>query len=302
MYPIIAAWVEKSKGRRQCTMEEYRDISFNSKLLEIEHFKHYPQMIPFVGKNYKETKLLVIAESHYLPPKTEYFDPKKLSDAWYGYGTNPIPETWNDHNNGLVNLKDQVDSFNSENYENKPYPKENCYCWVDYTWTAKIIAAVEWNYKGGHRIYFSLKDVLKKERLVNCAFMNFFQRPVPASKEGVSMKNFIIKEDIEVAGDTLQRVCEILKPDKIFFASSCAWDNFNIYINKKGLRSGCSDNSWQVIKMKDCFNSAIVGHGAHPTCPWWNRKSKNYTKDKNSKDNNTGRQAFEYFISKDFKF
>ncbi|MBP5286483.1 MAG: hypothetical protein J6Z08_01130 [Elusimicrobiales bacterium] len=52
-------------------MEEYRDISFNSKLLEIEHFKHYPQMIPFVGKNYKETGLLVIAESHYLPPDNE---------------------------------------------------------------------------------------------------------------------------------------------------------------------------------------------------------------------------------------
>lgn len=287
-------------------MEEYRDISFNSKLLEIEHFKHYPQMIPFVGKNYKETRLLVIAESHYLPPKTEDFDPEKLSNAWYEYGKNPIPEIWENNPGKTVNLKEQVDSFNSENYEKKTYPAENSWCWVDYTWTAKIVAAVDWN-NGGHRIFKLLQKSLKSERLMNCAFMNFFQRPVPASTEGVSMKDFITPKDIEVAGDTLQKVCEILKPYKIFFASSCAWDNFNFYINKKGLLSICSDNSWQVIKMKDCFNSAIVGHGSHtnrpkPPAKWyWITPCCAYTRPKNM-PKASGKEAFEYFISKDFKF
>lgn len=80
-------------------MSEYRDISFNLELLKIEHFKHYPQMIPFVGKNYKDTRLLIIAESHYLPESE-----KERFNTWYDYGNvkNSIPETWNDKNNGLV--------------------------------------------------------------------------------------------------------------------------------------------------------------------------------------------------------
>ncbi len=279
---------------------EYRDISFNPELLKINHYQYYPQMIPFVGKNYKETRLLVIAESHYLPPKTEDFDPEKLSNAWYEYGKNPIPEIWENNPGKTVNLKEQVDSFNSENYEKKTYPAENALYWVYYTWTAKIVAADRWNNKG-HKIFKILQKSLKSERLMNCAFMNFFQRPVPAKKEGESIEKYLTPYDIEVAGDTLQKVCEILKPDKIFFVSACAWKFFENYIKKKGLLNVCSDNSWQVIKMKDCFNSAIVGHGAHPTCPWWNRSSKNYSK-KKGEDDNTGRKAFEYFISDSFQF
>ena len=286
-------------------MSEYRDMSFNPELLKIEHFKHYPQMIPFVGKNYKDTRLLIIAESHYLPPKTKDFDPEKFFADWYDYGKNPIPETW--YNNGNpepVNLKKQVESFNSENYENKEYPKENYYCWVDYTWTAKIVAAVEWN-NGGHRIYkvlrTSLNDVLKNNiaNLEDCAFMNFFQRP--AKESGKSIQHD--KDDIKVAGDTLQAVCEILKPAKLFFVSSRAYGAFCAYINNKEnqLKWEGSKNSCNAIQMIGSFNNVIIGHGAHPGCSWWNRKSKNYTK-KNGGYNNTGKEAFEYFISDNFKF
>lgn len=273
-------------------MSEYRDISFNPELLKIEHFKHHPQMIPFVGKNYKDTRLLIIAESHYLPESD-----RERFDTWYDYGKNPIPETWNDKNNGLVYLKKQVDSFNSENYENKEYPKENWYCWVDYTWTAKIIAAVKWN-RGGHNIYWRLCDILKSERLMNCAFMNFFQRP--AKESGKSIQHD--KDDIKAAGDTLKAVCEILKPAKIFFVSSRAYKAFwDIYIKENKLKWEGAKNSCNAIQMIGSFNNSIIGHSSHPGCSWWNRKSKNYTK-KNGGDNNTGKKAFEYFISDGFLF
>ena len=292
-------------------MEEYRDISFNSKLLEIEHFKHYPQMIPFVGKNYKETGLLVIAESHYLPPDNEahkqqcvyeqagkdHNPPPTAEDLfnnWYK-NPNPIPKIWNG-----ATLKDNVDSFNSGNYA----PKENAWCWVDWTWTAKIVAAVDWN-RRGHNIYWRLFEVLKSERLMNCAFMNFFQRPAQESGKSIQYNP---TTDIEVAGATLQAVCEILKPTKIFFVSSRAYNAFWSYLGKIKINikedikgSDLSCETFQFVDVKN-FNKAIVGHSAHPGCSWWNRKSKNYTKDKNSKDNNTGREAFEYFISKDFRF
>lgn len=280
-------------------MSEYRDISFNPELLKIEHFKHYPQMIPFVGKNYKDTRLLIIAESHYLPESD-----KERFNTWYDYGKNSIPETWNDKNNGLVYLKKQVDSFNSENYENKEYPKENYYCWVDYTWTAKIVAAVDWN-NGGHRIYkvlrTSLNDVLKNNitNLEDCAFMNFFQRP--AKESGKSIQHD--KDDIKVAGDTLQAVCEILKPAKLFFVSSRAYEAFWAYINNKEnqLKWDGAKNSCNAIQMIGSFNNAIIGHSSHPGCPMWNTKYPEYTKKKDG-DNNTGKEAFEYFISDGFLF
>lgn len=272
MYPVMAAWVEKSKGRRQYTMSEreYRDISFNPELLKINHYQYYPQMIPFVGKNYKETRLLVIAESHYLPPKTEDFDPEKLSNAWYEYGKNPIPKT-----------------------------AENALYWVDYTWTAKIVAADRWNNKG-HKIFKILQKSLKSERLMNCAFMNFFQRPVP--KEGASMKDFITPYDIEVAGDTLQAVCKILEPTKIFFVSIMAYNAFYAYINNKEhpLKWEWAKNSCQAIQMKDCFNNAIVGHGSH-TADWRFKRLCDYTRPMN-RPSATGKEAFEYFISDEFKF
>lgn len=286
-------------------MSEYRDISFNPELLKIEHFKHYPQMIPFVGKKYKDTRLLIIAESHYLPESE-----KERFNTWYDYGNvkNSIPETWNDKNNGLVYLKKQVDSFNSENYENKEYPKENWYCWVDYTWTAKIVAAVEWNNRG-HKIYQllrrSVNNVLSKknnrkiERLEDYAFMNFFQRPAKVSGKSIQHD----KDDIKVAGDTLQTVCKILKPTKIFFVSQCAWENFCNYINnkEKALRYECGEHSCNAIQMIGSFNNSIIGHGPHPCCPMWNTKYPEYTKKKDG-DNNTGKEAFEYFISDGFLF
>ena len=280
-------------------MSEYRDISFNPELLKIEHFKHYPQMIPFVGKKYKDTRLLIIAESHYLPPKTKDFDPEKFFADWYDYGKNPIPETWNDKNNGLVYLKKQVDSFNSENYENKEYLKENYYCWVDYTWTAKIIAAIDWNRRGGHSIYLRIEDVLKSERLMNCAFMNFFQRPAKESGKSIEYN----KDDIKAAGDTLKAVCEILKPAKLFFVSSRAYEAFWAYINNKEnqLKWDGAKNSCNAIQMIGSFNNSIIGHGPHPCCPMWNTKYPEYTKKKDG-DNNTGKEAFEYFISDGFLF
>lgn len=282
-------------------MNEYRDISFNPELLKINHYQHYPQMIPFVGKNYKETRLLVIAESHYLPPND-----KDLFETWYDKDANPIPESWGNNPGKTVNLKEKVDFFNKYTvyeHENKEYPKENAWCWVDWTWTAKIVAAVDWN-NGGHRIYKVLRDAFKEnnrkiERLEDCAFMNFFQRP--AQESGKSIQHGA--KDIEVAVATLQAVCKILEPTKIFFVSSRAYNAFFAYIYNKEhpLKWEWAKNSCQVIQMKDSFNKAIVGHSAHPGCSWWNRPSKNYTKELNGK-NKTGKEAFKYFISDKFKF
>ena len=207
---------------------------------------------------------------------------------------NPIPKIWNG-----ATLKDNVDSFNSGNYA----PKENAWCWVDWTWTAKIVAAVDWN-NGGHRIYKVLREAFKEnnrkiERLEDCAFMNFFQRPAQESGKSIVHKT----KDIEVAGDTLQAVCKILEPTKIFFVSSRAYEAFCAYINNKEhlLKWEWAKKSCQAIQMRDSFNDAIVGHSAHPGCSWWNRSSKNYTNELNG-ENKTGKEAFKYFISKDFKF
>ncbi|MDR1176770.1 MAG: hypothetical protein LBK83_15005 [Treponema sp.] len=50
------------------------------RLEKIEHYKNYPQMIPFIGKYWgKYKKLLIIAESHYLPESTKEI----IDDKYY---------------------------------------------------------------------------------------------------------------------------------------------------------------------------------------------------------------------------
>ena len=103
--------------------------------------------------------------------------------------------------------------------------------------------------------------------------MNFFQRP--AKESGKSIQHD--KDDIKVAGDTLQAVCEILKPAKLFFVSSRAYEAFWAYINNKEnqLKWDGAKNSCNAIQMIGSFNNAIIGHSSHPGCLWWNRKAKN---------------------------
>ena len=115
---------------------------------------------------------------------------------------------------------------------------------------------------------FSFSDKTNMFRYIS--FVNFFQRP--AEKTGDSIR--VNKQDIEIANQTMSEIIRIIEPEYIFFVSSKAWKYFD----------------------KSLFNRANTGHSCHPSCKWWNRKSKSFTKSPN-KQSVTGQESFIDFMN-----
>lgn len=167
----------------------YYTEEFDPKLNAIDIYKQYPLLKPFVGSDYGKghPKILLIAESHYLPPEsTVHSDPA----SWYS-GTE--------------------DNLN---------PKEQ-----QWMRTRKILNKSLRGWKApGHAIYRHLESALIEAGLPandsvfrQIAFMNAFQRP---ARTGASIKN--TKLDVEVATYTVEQVIEALQPDHIVFISTKA--------------------------------------------------------------------------------
>lgn len=108
----------------------------------------------------------------------------------------------------------------------------------------------------------------------NFAFYNFFQRP--AGKEGKGIN--INRRDKEVANDTYNKIVKILEPEIIIFLSVKAYENC---ITKK------------------INDKTIVNFVPHPGSPWWNRKSKKYGFEKETKL--TGKEKFEKIVKRYIK-
>jgi hypothetical protein len=234
---------------------------YNEKLLKIAHYKKHPQMIPFVGKSWgKVGKMLVIGESHFLndnDKNTSREENKKIWENWYKITSKIL-------------TKEQK--------------------WV--TSTAPLIdkmiyKMIPGEYYSSWGIWRNIRDTIletgfnpdpnnSSKILCYTAFMNFFQRPALESGKSILSSD----KDKEVANETLKGVVDIIKADYLFFVSSKAWENIDKELLKELL-----------------INNVEVGHSCHPTCKWWNRKSKKYTKP-NRKDKITGKESFKYFISK----
>lgn len=168
---------------------KYYTEGFDNKLDAIETYQRYPLLKPFVGSEYGKggPKILLIAESHYLPPgSTVHMD----AESWYAGSEkdlSPTEQNW----------------LRTRGILNKPLKG----------WKAK-----------GHAIYRHLESALLKAGLPandsvfqQVAFMNAFQRP---AKTGASIKN--TKQDVEIATDTVTQVIETLQPDHVVFVSTKA--------------------------------------------------------------------------------
>jgi hypothetical protein len=53
--------------------------SFDEALLKNEHYRIHQEMLPFVGENYDENRILIISESHFVPKEIK----NQLDDNWY---------------------------------------------------------------------------------------------------------------------------------------------------------------------------------------------------------------------------
>jgi len=61
---------------------EYQSNEYDDKLRCISHYGLYPEMMPWIGKDYPESrmKLLLLGESHYLEENSTYHHDR---ESWY---------------------------------------------------------------------------------------------------------------------------------------------------------------------------------------------------------------------------
>jgi len=167
----------------------YYTETFDQQLDGIEIYQRYPLLKPFIGSDYGSNgpKILLIAESHYLPAESTVH---RDSTSWYA-----------GHEGNLTSKEQKW--MRTRRILNKPLKG----------WTAK-----------GHAIYRNIESALLKAGLPandnvfrQIAFMNAFQRP---AKDGDSIKQ--TKQDVEVAVETIDQVIDALQPDHIVFVSTKA--------------------------------------------------------------------------------
>ncbi len=67
----------------------YYTNRYNEQFIQIEHYRRYPQMMPFVGKEYEAGGILLLLESHYLPERSRvHLD----ADHWYSGNSDSLSE------------------------------------------------------------------------------------------------------------------------------------------------------------------------------------------------------------------
>ncbi len=166
---------------------------FDEKLMKIEHYRKYSEMLPWIGYDYKNQKIkvLTVGESHYLSKTSTYHhDPI----SWYA---------------GIL-------------MSNKP-DKAGIH-------TRKVIFSgilTQWK-KKSKVIFKNTESALLSSNLFpikpdsaydNIAFMNFFQRPAEKSGKSIKVKDL----DLTISSQVFTEVVNIIKPDVVIFTSVLAY-------------------------------------------------------------------------------
>lgn len=220
--------------------------SYENLFAELKHYKKYPKMLPWVGKNYnsqQHKKLLVVGESHYFPTDSiNNMDAEK----WYG-------------NTNVELNADELSWIFTRNL-------------VEY--------ATECNFKNrGFSTYQRIHQALHEAGLISnvmcgnnqflfneISYMNYFQRP---ACKGQSIKDILHKLDLEIAYENFTSVIEIIKPDLIIFASKFSIDSAEKY------------ELWKLTNSMGTYYTYVN----HPSTAWWNKPArKSFFKGRTSRE------------------
>jgi hypothetical protein len=180
-------------------MENYT-IEYDEKLQEgLKHLQNYPQMLPFIGKFWKDskTRILILGESHYIPG--EELDEAHLQD-WYE----------NNSDNFYKELADYIDTRRVVNRaDNKKIKFDK-----PLTMYYNIIKECKEN----------IPALLNEEHIFPFfSYYNYFQRPAFIQTESI----INAKIDDEIAYKTLKLITSLIKPKQIIIASRKAMKSFN---------------------------------------------------------------------------
>jgi hypothetical protein len=166
---------------------------YQDKLSQLDHYKKFPEMLPFIGKMYENApkKVLVIGESHYLPNEvtTMHREPKH----WYSLAQIPLTKDEKKHINTAGNIRGWISG------------NERCNAYTIYQ---NIEKALREKAFGG-------KDA--ENYLEYISFYNYFQRPAEAK---VSIRNDEL--DNNYAFEHFHKVWSFLNVDTVIFTSKRA--------------------------------------------------------------------------------
>lgn len=232
------------------------NYDYDNVLSIVPHYIQYPQMLPWVGVDYKKYNFLIVGESHYLPQKSTIH---LSSIQWYDSSISGLNE----------------DEINWSHTRNVISCGHNQY----------------WQYKG-HTIFRNLERSIldsgfnpndKSSMFRYISYLNFFQRPAVT---GLSLN--YDERDVSISIDVFQQVISILRPTKIAFVSKKPWD-ICIY---KGIVKW--DNNLKKYIIPDDY-LICTEYFPHPACRWWNKESLQYQLYRDGIRRN-GRKKFIEFI------
>ncbi|GHA68671.1 hypothetical protein [Pontibacter akesuensis] len=204
----------------------------------IPHIANYPELLPFVGKNWETSKrILFLGESHYLP-----------YDKLKAYSSFDYFQNWYEGNSfGLGDI-----------YRKYIYTRNN------------VFIAENGTHEKPLSIYFNLKTALlelpevsiNQEVFSNFSFYNYYQKP--AYIKGEKHENRSIQPDLiddKVAYETLLRVTALTNPKVIIFVSRKAYKSFmQMY----------STRNESILK------NIKIDSVPHAGRQWWYKKSRSY--------------------------
>ena len=183
-----------------------------------DHLEKFPCMHPWIGNSYRDDRhkrLLVIGESHYMPPK---------STIHLG------PDLWYRSNEGHLSEEERR--------------------WVH---TCGVISSK--TFHRGHEIFRAIKreivGILKESGLTpddfplnHIAYYNYFMRP--ASKTGGSIEGHVVPQDCKISEDVLRWFIRQHQPEMMIFTSQFASGKAEGVIREYGIpcistpHPGCS--------------------------------------------------------------
>jgi len=169
---------------------------FDNQLLTIQVYKKHPSLLPYIGRHYNDTRILLLGESHYLDSEED--ESTKKMENWYGTQTENYNFKWPVNLDTRSVVNNYLNCRRSKAHSMFRKPAE------------ALIKA------------WDLNDVNDSEAFTSFAFMNYFQRPEANAGKSINLN----EEDKKVACDTLNDVIKIIEPKLILFLSKKAYDSY----------------------------------------------------------------------------
>ena len=169
---------------------------YDGQLKEIRHFSLHPEMLPYVGRHYNETRILLIGESHYLSNYES--EEVRNMNAWYESPTDDYSFEYKENIETRWVIRKFLTGRRTKAYSMFSNP-------------AKALTDA-----------WDLGELYDGEAFTGFAFYNYFQRPARNAGKSIVMG----EEDERQAFFIMNRIVDILKPEKVIFLSKKAADSF----------------------------------------------------------------------------